>query len=486
MVLVVFDSRGDIGVTELLIEHPSTYWPERKYIYDVMFDEFLGIGYQVRIGDAPGTTVISVRDDSSGKRLIVHEDLFATTPDKWLTAESLPQQPLDKWMLPDVFCDTLKVSSEIPVIYGQKLMSNSYYAERNNEIRLGLDVFGSALFMLARYEEVVKKDRDEHDRFPATASLAYQEGFLDRPIINEYLEILWTCMKRLWPGLHRKQRQYRVMLSHDVDQPFAVIGSSPAYVARNVMGDLIRRKDAGLALQRIQAFASCGTRREQLDPNATFDFIMDTSEKHGLYSAFYFMAAEQRSRFDDGYPIGGGHIRRLLQSIADRGHEIGFHASYNTFRDPMLARSELARLCEVMDEENIAHSPMGGRQHYLRWEVPLTWRIWDELGLAYDSSVGFPYDPGFRAGICYEYPVFDLLARAKLRLVERPLHFMDISMLTEGCTDSETHRLIECLGAYRNICCRYNGDLCILWHNSNLRGARQKRLYEQVIATMVN
>ncbi len=473
-------------MAELLIEHPPTYEPERAYIYDVVFGEFLGLSYHAQVGDDPDLTVISVRSDSTGKRLMIHEELLTTTPDKWLTEESLPHQPLDKWMLPDAFCDTPRVSSEVPVIYGQRIAEDSYYGERDGDIRLGVDIFGSALFMLTRYEEVVKSDRDEHHRFPATASLAYQEGFLDRPIINEYLEILWTCMKRLWPGLDRKQRQYRVVLSHDVDQPFSVIASSPVYVARNVMGDLIRRKDAGLALQRIQAYASRGTTREQLDPNATFDFIMDTSEGHGLGSAFYFMAAKQRSRFDDGYPIGGGHIRRLLQSIATRGHEIGFHPSYDTFRDPMLARAELAGLCKVMDEENIAHSPMGGRQHYLRWEVPLTWRIWDELGLAYDSSVGFPYDPGFRAGICYEYPVFDLLARAKLRLVERPLHFMDISMLTEGCTDSETHRLIECLGAYRNICCRYNGDLCILWHNSNLRGARQKRLYEQVIATMVN
>lgn len=44
----------------------------------------------------------------------------------------------------------------------------------------------------------------DHDRFPATASLAYRAGFLDRPQIDEYLEILWAAMRRLWPGLQRK------------------------------------------------------------------------------------------------------------------------------------------------------------------------------------------------------------------------------------------------------------------------------------------
>ncbi len=473
-------------MVELLIMHPPTYEPERKYIYDVMLGEFLGLSYEARIGEDLDTTEISVPGDSSGRRLILHEALFTTAFDKWLTKESLPRQPLDKWVLPDVFNDTPKVSCEIPVIYGQTITKDSYYAEHDHEISLGLDVFGSAFFMLTRYEEVVKDARDKHDRFPAKASLAYQEGFLERPIVNEYLEILWICMKRLWPGLERKERQYRVVLSHDVDQPFSVVNSSPVGVARNVVGDLVRRKDAGLALRRMLAYASPGTKREKLDPNATFEFIMDTSEKHGLCSAFYFMAADQPSSFDDGYPIGGHPLRRLLQLIAARGHEIGFHASYNTFRNPILARAELDRLCRVMDEENSVYKLIGGRQHYLRWEAPLSWRIWDDLGLAYDSSVGFPYDPGFRAGTCYEYPVFDLLERIKLKLIERPLLFMDGSMWTEACTDTDASKLIKCIAEYVAICHKYDGNLSMLWHNSSLRSARQKRLYERVIATAVN
>ena len=477
---------GDIVMFGLLIEHPPTYRPEREYICDVMFGEFLGIEYQSIIGDDPDVTTVSVRDDSSGKCLVLHEALFSTPHEQWLTEDSLPHQPLDRWMLPNAFRSILEVSSNIPVIYGQRISENCYYEELDSGIRLGLDILGSAFFMLTRYEEVVKSDRDEHDRFPAAASLAYQEGFLERPIINEYLEILWTCLKRLWPGLERKQRQYQVVLSHDVDQVFSVIGSSLVHVARNVVGDLIRRQDAGLALRRVLALASSGAKREGLDPSATFDFIMDTSDKHGCRSAFYFMAADRRSRFDDGYPIGGGHVRRLLQNIAARGHEIGFHASYNAFRDPMLARAELDRLSGVMDEEHISQKPLGGRQHYLRWEAPTTWRIWDELGLTYDSTVGFPYAPGFRAGICYQYPVFDLLERTKLRLIERPLLFMETSMLTPDCSDADAHRLVECIVKYSAICRMHDGDLTILWHNSNLRSARHRRLYGQVIATAMN
>lgn len=171
-------------MTKLLIEHPLAYEAERNYIYDVMFSEFLGISFQARIGDDPDRTAISIRGDSSSKHLVVHEELFTTTPDKWLTAESLPQQPLDKWVLLDVFCDTPKVSSEMPVIYGKRITEDSYYEECDGEIELEIDIFGSAFFMLTRYEEVAKSDRDEHHRFPAGASLACQERFLERPIVT--------------------------------------------------------------------------------------------------------------------------------------------------------------------------------------------------------------------------------------------------------------------------------------------------------------
>ncbi len=176
----------------------------------------------------------------------------------------------------------------------------------------------------------------------------------------------------------------------------------------------------------------------------------------------------------------------MLKRIANRGHEIGFHASYSTFRDLTLTAGEFYRLCRVLDEEHIADMPIGGWQHYLRWKAVITWGLWDELGLIYDSSVGFPYDPGFRTGTCYEYPVFDLLKRTKLRLIERPLTFMEVSVLTEDCTVTDVHRLLECIGQYSNLCRTYNGDFCMLWHNSNLRSARQKRLYEHIIAAAVD
>ena len=44
--------------------------------------------------------------------------------------------------------------------------------------------------MLSRYEELIIKERDIHNRFPAYLSIAKQNGFLDRPLIDEYIIVL--------------------------------------------------------------------------------------------------------------------------------------------------------------------------------------------------------------------------------------------------------------------------------------------------------
>ncbi|MBN1429117.1 MAG: hypothetical protein JXB07_12145, partial [Anaerolineae bacterium] len=79
------------------------------------------------------------------------------------------------------------------------------------------DIIASALFMLTRWEETVFPVRDEHDRFPATASVAYKHGFLDRPLVDEYALILREWLRVILPGWEPESRSFSVKLSHDID-----------------------------------------------------------------------------------------------------------------------------------------------------------------------------------------------------------------------------------------------------------------------------
>ena len=373
----------------------------------------------------------------------------------------------------------LPTLADLPVLFGRKSANSDYFSADGDNASLGLDVFGSAFFLLTRYEELAIPQRDSHERFTASSSLATQANFLMRPLVNEYLEVLWAALTQVFPQLQRKPRTFRLIVSHDVDQPFGGAGRSPMRVARSVASDLRKGRSPVLAFERVSAWL---THNFAGDPCNTFDYLMRESEKRGLASAFYFICGHSGGAIDGDYDLSHPRIQSLMQSIHDRGHEIGLHPSYNTFRSPERLAEEFARLRATAATLGIDQPAWGGRQHYLRWQNPITWQLWNDAGLAYDSSLAFSDSIGFRGSVCYEYPVFNLTTRQKLTLRERPLVVMEVSLwdymgIPENETDSALTRISPLLEASK----RYNGDFTLLWHNHNFRFPAQKRLYEQLL-----
>jgi hypothetical protein len=73
------------------------------------------------------------------------------------------------------------------------------------------------LYSLCRVEKLAGTVRDSHDRFPARESVAAKEGFLDRPILDEYGFALAEALRYLLPGWAPKRRQLRVEVTPDID-----------------------------------------------------------------------------------------------------------------------------------------------------------------------------------------------------------------------------------------------------------------------------
>lgn len=461
----------------LLITHPHGHRKEREYIFQVLFNEFLGISYVSRetIGEKVQIQLVDAPEQGV---LILPDVLFQTQVDEWLTIVSLPKQPLSMWDVARCLPEAKVIKSPIQVIYGKLLREGTWFNQNGKSIRLGLDIFGSAFFMLTRHEEIVLPDRDEHGRFPARASLSFQEGFLERPIVDEYVEILWACMKRMWPELKRKQRSYQIFLSHDVDHPIGAVNKPWLQVLRNAAGDLVRRKDVHLAVRRLAA--KC-VGDEDADPYNTFDFIMDVSERYGLKSTFYFKAGMSNSRFDENYTLDVPWTQSLMQRIHERGHEIGLHPSYENYKDIGRLKTEFTKLLDTAEKLGIKQTKWGSRQHYLRWRNPTTWQNGEEAGLDYDATVGFTDNIGFRCGTCHEFPVFNLETKRTLRLRERPLIVMEMTLLDQKYMALESEQVIEWLERLSKACRRCGGTFSLLWHNTYLIQSWQRKLYLEVV-----
>jgi hypothetical protein len=461
----------------LKVEAPEGYAAERRYILSIVLGDWMGLDWKLQRANRKDVR-ITLSGVSGAIRL--PDILFRTPENMWLTAAALPQQPLPVWECGDSGLGLKLVEATIPIIYGDLNFPAQAQQIHSNQKYLPIDIFGSAFFMLTRYEEVVKPVRDEHERFPAHASLAYQENFLLRPIVDEYVEILWAAMKQLWGGLQRRKKEYHLVITHDVDKPFGVKGEPWNRIVRHFGGDLLLRRNPGMAARRMAALLLSGLAGDRLDPNNTFGWIMEQSERYGLRSEFYFMAGKT-TEHDSGYNLFSSHLQRLLRYIHDRGHIIGLHPSYGTLGRPDLLSAEVENLRKAMDRAGAAQPVRNGRQHYLRWQAERSWADWEEAGLEEDSSVGFAKHVGFRAGTSKSFPVWSLLSSKSVKLIERPLIAMERSLLSKKKMRLDANQSTILMKRIALSVKAVGGNFVLLWHNDSLLRFADIQTYERIL-----
>ncbi|MDK2886983.1 MAG: hypothetical protein PWP54_1563 [Thermosipho sp. (in: thermotogales)] len=124
-----------------------------------------------------------------------------------------------------------------------------------------------------------------------------------------------------------------------------------------------------------------------------------------------------------------------------------------------------------------------GRQHYLRFEIPTTWQIWEEANMEWDSTLSYADKEGFRCGVCYPYSVFNILTRKKLKLKERPLIVMDVSFIgyQQNISMEEIEeKIVKLISKVK----KYEGEFVFLWHNSSFNIGIWKKyeyFYEKIL-----
>ena len=422
---------------------PDNNLKERVYVLDILLGEFLGVDYSVEPANTQFYELLLI----NGNKLIIEDHFFNRFPKKlsYLKQENIPDNV-------EFVKNQFTVETDIPVLFG-----NSSPDIQNTSITCGIDLFASSFFMLTRWEEQVNKTRDKHNRFPSSACLAGKHDFLHRPVVNEYVEMLWNMLKHLGLKAKRKPRKFEYVLTHDVD----VLRRYKSFkaVLRELGGDVLKRKQPFRGLAKLNDFSKIKLRLKR-DPFNTFDYLMDISEKVGVQSHFFFMARGQ-TNYDNRYSLNDKLTLSIIKNIKQRGHLIGIHPTYNAYNDPDQFKREKEEL-EKVTSQNISF----GRQHYLRFEVPTTWQIWNNNDMEWESSLSYADKEGFRCGVCYAYSVFDIFARRKLKLKEKPLIVMEGSFITyqPGIEPLEMENKIKSL---INTVRKYNGEFVFLWHNSS-------------------
>ncbi len=437
---------------------------ERRYVLHWLFREVFGMQLTVLAG-RPGAQTLKI--DGIDGEFRLPDVLFPRLDSHWLSPATLPPA-------------TLSVDDGLPILFGVNV-------GRNKEERFDtpVDVFGSLFFLMSRYEEAVTHCSDDHNRFPSAGSVLAHSGLLTRAIGNEYIEHLWERLKGRWPEIAetRQHREFRVLPSHDIDVP-AAMWSGAGDLARSVIHSLVRCRPSNAARSvrtRLSYFQLCRRHDWQQDPNDTIDWIVATSARNGLQSTFFYIP-ERTSRFDHGMPLEHPHVVDQWKRIHRAGHLIGCHPGYATPDSPKRISNAARVIRERLSQSGIQQTTMGTRQHYLRWTTPNTANACDEAGFHYDSTLGYADRAGFRCGLCYEYPMYDLIDRKQLKLRQRPLVVMDCTIVDDRYMGLGTgERAYVRIKELKDTSRRFNGDFSVLRHNQRFSDDAEKRLYQDVL-----
>lgn len=425
------------------IRIPNNNIEERSYAVSSVF-EIIGVNYNLLIDSDITNYILEVEDCE----LIICDLFFSTHKEQrsYLSIDNIPQKV-------SYVRNNFIIESDLPVIYGTDELLLS-----KKRIKCGIDVFASVFFMLTRWEETVLNKKDSHGRFPASYSLALKAGFIERPVVNEYCEMLWNMLKFLGCQDKRNNEGFSIRFTHDID----VFRKSSL---KEMMKSIIRFKSIKNVIDTFIGFISF-----KYDVYNLYDYFMDKSERCNTKSHFYFMS-DNTNHF-----LQSKKFHKTIRRICGRGHYIGFHPGYNTYRDCEKWGEQLHKL-ESVSKMKIRE----GRQHVLQIVLPETIRIWEKYGMECDSTLCYAEKSGFRCGTGNSFFLFDVLGSKQLSLKEMPLIIMDVTLKRYECLP-----LVEAKMKIKTLIetsRKYDMPITLLFHNSNFYGKEWQgwmQLYDEI------
>jgi peptidoglycan/xylan/chitin deacetylase (PgdA/CDA1 family) len=298
------------------------------------------------------------------------------------------------------------------------------------------DELADAFYHLARVEER-NGARDAHGRF-------IPPGTLGEPPVERLRKRFGLGPPR-WAGA-----RFAVALTHDVDVPWR-------WTRIGIRGAAGRLRHG--AWREARALAALPVHRiRRTDPNWRFDRIVALEKRAGVRSTFFVLVGHNHPA-DGPDPEVYERLRpKVVETVLAGGMEIGLHGSYTAADDPQRLADEKSAL------EALAGPVSGQRYHYLRVDphrnlVPL-----EEVGFAYDSTLGYAGRLGFRAGIAHPFRPWSLEDDRPLDLLEIPLAVMDVTLAEERFLGLTARVAQERIASLLDWAAENGGGFAILWH----------------------
>ena len=343
---------------------------------------------------------------------------------------------------------------------GQKV-----FFEQTENSGLPFDVFACSFYLLSRYEEYLPHIKDRFHRFPAKESIAYKNGFLKTPIIEYWLVDLVKVLQAKFSEFEPTKRQFKFINTIDVDNAYCYLEKG---MVRNLAASIksILSLDFHGLKQRFRVLVG-----KEKDPYDTFEYLLRLQKKYEIKSIYFFLLADYGHN-DKNIPVTSKKFQTLIKSLADYV-QVGIHPSWASNNYSEKLPIEIKRLESITNREVIR-----SRQHFLKLDLPTTYRRLIDQGIKEDYTMGYASQVGFRAGTSLPFYFFDLDMEIQTQLELHPFAIMDgtLNEYMELPVDDAQYLVKELIDRVKKV----NGTFISLWHNETVSDNRHWNQWKQV------
>lgn len=337
------------------------------------------------------------------------------------------------------------------------------------------DPFAASFYLVSRYEEYFPFTPSKYNSYEADSSISFQQGLLNRPLVNEWAEALKKQILEMHPSTHFNENRFMPVISIDIDQAYAFKYRG---WLRNILSFIrnIVFLNGRLLIAQLKTILF-----KQQDPYDTYDFLEKVQTDSKL-PFIYFTNLGAYSQFDKNLDAKNPALKKLLARINNYA-PVGIHPSYFSNERPSKFEAEKTSLENLLNK-----SITKSRQHYLKIKMPDTYQHLLNIGIKEDYTMGYNIHAGFRAGTCNPFQWFDLSKNCITSLKIYPITFMEGTF--EADMNVRPEEVLKSMKEYVKTVKAFNGYFLCIWHNNTVCGKlfwkKWKKIFEELLLLLKN
>jgi len=341
----------------------------------------------------------------------------------------------------------------------------------NIKSAIPFDVFAASFYLISRYEEYLPHVKDQHGRYSVNDSIAFKNNFLDKPIVDIWINKLKLALLKRFPYLEIPKKKFKQVSLIDVSVSHCYTERG---IIRSLGGIVIDFFSLNLKRTFSRLIVLLGIKK---DPYDNFEELVKAHKEFNVVAIFFFLFADY-SNYDKNISVNNNKFRYLIKSIADY-NKVSLMGAYDSFKNVEALKKDKARFIDL-----IKRPVKKIRLRYNRVNIPESYRDLVDAEFTKDYSMGYTLQEGFRAGTCTPFYFYDISFEMQLPLIITPFCVEDYSLVKYENFEEAKEVLLK----LKNEVAKVNGTFVTVFSNEMLGGYRNnfiKELYLKMIKNQI-